>query len=956
MNAATPSRFPAAGVTDPDLAHLYRTRMPHPVARAYHHWENAAPGTHHELHAAFGFYESLLWTTTLVSLAEHLSRLPDDATRLAELGRADKLALWLRKPTLATLQAALGYCAAHLPRAAAGHRQAAALRAATFDAYADFVATLETEAASLRSSRNSLYHGQFLNLEPQAILPQLREDLTQVAAAARWLGEHRTVARLRRVGTELQVTPFVGVTGENRPVALDANRATWDHRPNADLCVAIDEAGQLISLAPFVHAAHDRWRLAWEMAGARRWRYVDYRDGSQSLAAEAEDLVELTGLPVRLGHLDATLEELVLTPRDAARNPVWQTRYLVEPTSFGHGGQGELFRARDRLLDRPCVVKRIRQAAETGLASPDKFFREAQLLARVRSPHVVAVYDVVVDQCHLPAMILERVPGVTLEEFVRRAESGKLEPAVADDLFRQICTAVQAMHAVDVVHRDLSPTNVMVVTDADLDGEDERKRWAAFAKPHAVVIDFGLARRVSPEASTRPQGAGQRYYTAPEVLHGDDVPAELRPRSDVFSLAKIMNYLLTGRGGKWRGDAVREAWYRNATEEEVEARTPSVAELLRIMPATPAHLIAQGVAATPPGQPGSQRVDRAAAAEASRTSEASVVNVLHAAAAVGPGRNAQSSPGGAKLIDSAAWSVRTGWSVHRLAACGTVVAAIPSPSIGTATALVAHINTAASAAPAQVKSKPVDLGESLAAIAVAPAGVLYGCGPSGAVLRSGAPYSQREIVLRCPPFTTHIACGKAWGDQWLASHALESGRSKLLLARLPVAPHELPRPTQWPADQTIARMGFADDCLHLLTTTGRWWMLPLEGAWGQTTPRVKVNPTVSGVRAVALAGDCKAIVVATDDQIVLTAPGLGLHHHALVAPATRRLAIVPDASPDGGTPRLVSVDKQGNIWLWRTRSPMPEGLGLAQEITALAVTRDWAVVGTAGGVVGFRIP
>ncbi|MBM4343940.1 MAG: protein kinase [Deltaproteobacteria bacterium] len=1041
MHPDNTANFRAPGIADPELAHLYRTRMPHPVARAYYQWECAAPGTHSELHAAFGFYESLLWTAAVVTVAKYLAGLPDDTARRAALERPEKLGLWLRKPTLAYLQATIGHCAAAADQAESDQRRLGSdgLRALAPDGNREFVSVLETEAASVRLARNSLYHGQFLALEPDCVLPGLREDLCQIAQGARWLGERCSVARIRKEGSSILVWPFVGTNGEQRPLSIHANNLTFPAGAEGDVCVSIDAQGHLTLLAPLVHATKGGWRIAWQMEGPQRWRYVDYREGGQQLSESAEDIADTAlTLPVSLGRLDLSLDQLAMTPRDAARNPAWLTRYLVDLNPFGQGGQGELFWARDRLLDRPCVVKRIRRAAESGLASPDKFFREAQLLARVRNPHVVAVYDVVIDHANLPAMILERVPGITLEAYVRAA-GGKLDAQTADNLFRQLCAAVNAVHAVDVVHRDLSPSNILVVTDADLDNDDDRKRWAACPKPHVVVVDFGLARPVHASAVTRVAGAGHHYYTAREVFLGVDVPANARPRADVFSLAKILNFMVSGGRGKWRGDAVRQQWYEEATDDEYETRTPSVDALLSTLPPLPAKVeVPGGPAPTQPaaettGPKATQRQPAAAnPAPPSRPTPASdpvepsqtppprngAVGSVFSMAAVGlaaavanswksldaapalpekavaadvpvptrptgnptaplPSKNqappaipsAQApqapadeaarpppqAPAGKNATFGTAWSVATRWSVHRLVATEKVFAAIPNPATQAKTVEVIYTLLDGGDELAPVRRKSNELAESWSAVTLADAGVLYGSTIAGQIVRMGAPYAHNEKVMRCPNFTSHIAAGRAWGDHWLAMASMEGVHAHLWLARLPVVQHEMPKPVIWLPGQTIAHLQFGDGGLHVLTTDGQWSVLALEGQWWQSPPNVLRRSTTESVCAVALAADCRAAAVATQHQIVVTAPALGIHHGALAAPATRRLAFVPDATNGSAVPRFVSVDRSGNVWLWSANDPQPMRLGQAEGVTALAATRRWAVVGTASELLGFRI-
>ena len=252
------------GFADDGLAHLYRTRMPHPVARAYHRWENSHPGTIDEVWKALGFYESLLWTAALVRLAEHLATQLDDSARASELEREDKLGLWLRQPTLATMRAILGYCAARARKQSPRDE----LDAGAFDPFQDSTSTVDAEAESLRTMRNSLYHANCRELHPGQVLPRMREDLGRVGAAFRWLGEERVLGRLRVESGRCTLAPFVGVGSVSAPIGIDSTEIIGDV---ADACVAIDSKGNVTSLSPLLTAVESRWGLAHKMAAAGRW-------------------------------------------------------------------------------------------------------------------------------------------------------------------------------------------------------------------------------------------------------------------------------------------------------------------------------------------------------------------------------------------------------------------------------------------------------------------------------------------------------------------------------------------------------------------------------------------------------------------------------------------------------------------------------------------------------------
>jgi len=165
-------------------------------------------------------------------------------------------------------------------------------------------------------------------------------------------------------------------------------------------------------------------------------------------------------------------------------------RYVILD-HLASGGMGEVYRAYDPELDRAIAIKLVRPAgphAVSATISRSRLLREAQALARVSHPNVIAVYDVgaVGDQVFIA---MELVEGATLREWLRAGARGYLETLAA---LLGAARGLAAAHAVGVVHRDFKPDNVLV-------GDDGRVR----------VVDFGLAHAVEQEAdSAEPDDEG----------------------------------------------------------------------------------------------------------------------------------------------------------------------------------------------------------------------------------------------------------------------------------------------------------------------------------------------------------------------------------------------------------------------------------------------------------------
>lgn len=220
-------------------------------------------------------------------------------------------------------------------------------------------------------------------------------------------------------------------------------------------------------------------------------------------------------------------------------------RYTLE-REIGRGGMGAVWLARDELLGRAVAMKKIGMmpgAAGTG-PDLDRAEREARLAARLNHPHVVAVFDLVVEDDQ-QWLVMEYVEGVTLSGLVAR--DGALTPDEASPLVAQAADALAAAHTAGIVHRDVKPSNILVT-------------------PHGQVklSDFGIA-RAEADASLTQTGlvTGSPAYLAPEVASGQSAT----DASDVWSLGATLFHALAGHPPYDVGDNLMGALYRIVHEE-----------------------------------------------------------------------------------------------------------------------------------------------------------------------------------------------------------------------------------------------------------------------------------------------------------------------------------------------------------------------------------------------------
>jgi serine/threonine-protein kinase len=204
---------------------------------------------------------------------------------------------------------------------------------------------------------------------------------------------------------------------------------------------------------------------------------------------------------------------------------------------IGSGGMGEVWRACHRMLVRPAAVKLIRPE-NLGASAPEhdslveRFQREAQATATLRSPHTVELYDFGVAEDGTFFYVMELLAGLDLKALVERF--GPLQPGRVVHLLRQMCDSLADAHANGLLHRDIKPANIFVCRMGQ-------------QTDYVKILDFGLVKSVTPRredlALTAEQAVvGTPAFMAPEALGGQ----RLDHRADIYSLGCVGYWLLTG--------------------------------------------------------------------------------------------------------------------------------------------------------------------------------------------------------------------------------------------------------------------------------------------------------------------------------------------------------------------------------------------------------------------------
>ncbi len=207
---------------------------------------------------------------------------------------------------------------------------------------------------------------------------------------------------------------------------------------------------------------------------------------------------------------------------------------------LGEGGMGEVWRARHRMLARPAAIKLIRRSGggngRAGISEEAvrRFEREAQVIARLRSPHTVELFDFGMAEDGGFYYVMELLDGLDADSLIQRFGPTPSERTIY--LLRQVCHSLSEAQSCGLVHRDIKPANIFLCRY----GEEYD-----FVK----VLDFGIVRAAGGPTDTSPVHTrenavhGTPAFIAPEQAMGTEVDG----RADIYATGCVAYWLLTGQ-------------------------------------------------------------------------------------------------------------------------------------------------------------------------------------------------------------------------------------------------------------------------------------------------------------------------------------------------------------------------------------------------------------------------
>jgi serine/threonine protein kinase len=195
---------------------------------------------------------------------------------------------------------------------------------------------------------------------------------------------------------------------------------------------------------------------------------------------------------------------------------------------LGSGGWGRVYLANDRMLHRPVAIKQLLPRLAADPAAVSRFMREASVIASIRDPHVLTIYDVAESEGQ-HYMVMEYADSGTLAQMLQL--EGAMSPYEALSVAIDVCKGLRAVHSKGVVHRDVKPANVMFFSRTD-------------GLPIAKIGDFGIALQQEEERLTPSDNVvGTLIYLSPEQASASNT---ITHASDLYSLGVVLYEMMSG--------------------------------------------------------------------------------------------------------------------------------------------------------------------------------------------------------------------------------------------------------------------------------------------------------------------------------------------------------------------------------------------------------------------------
>lgn len=198
------------------------------------------------------------------------------------------------------------------------------------------------------------------------------------------------------------------------------------------------------------------------------------------------------------------------------------------------GGMGAIYKVRHLLLDEVRVIKVMKPQIEGDDDARKRFLQEARMATSLKHPNIASVLDFAIDDKNTFYMVMEYIDGINLSEYL--AQEGIPPVQVSLEIGIQTLRALGFLHRNGIVHRDISPDNLMLTEDSE-------------GRLQVKLIDLGVAKRIEGQGVTQVSGmfVGKLQYASPEQMGKLEAGEKIDGRSDIYSFGCVLYRTMTGR-------------------------------------------------------------------------------------------------------------------------------------------------------------------------------------------------------------------------------------------------------------------------------------------------------------------------------------------------------------------------------------------------------------------------
>jgi serine/threonine-protein kinase len=199
---------------------------------------------------------------------------------------------------------------------------------------------------------------------------------------------------------------------------------------------------------------------------------------------------------------------------------------------LGEGGMGAVYEVEHLLTKHRRALKLLHPELASEADVVERFLREASAAGRIGNAHIVETFDAGTTEEGAPYLVMEMLEGYSLSSYLMRR--GRLEPAEAVEIFRQVCDGIQAAHDSGIVHRDLKPENIFLLRNP---------------RHFVKILDFGISKfdpALTGTTASTLEGSvlGTPYYMSPEQVRG---AKDVDGSADVYALGVVLYECLAGK-------------------------------------------------------------------------------------------------------------------------------------------------------------------------------------------------------------------------------------------------------------------------------------------------------------------------------------------------------------------------------------------------------------------------